>query len=114
MCGFIAVFDQFVAAIHVVYRASGTTILYVLFVLPNALMLARVGTAVACEKSTSSSDVHPLNAFEKAFCKAVPALESFGSYTVFNDVQFWNADASPCVGIEERLDMQTLCREVHP
>lgn len=114
MCGFIDVLDQLDAAIHVSYRVSGTTILYVLFVLPNALMLASVGTAVAYEKSTSSSDVHPLNAFVRAFCKVVPALESFASCTVFNDVQFWNADASPCTGIEERLDMQTYCREVHP
>lgn len=92
------------------YSESGTTILYVSLVLAKQLMLERVGTDVASEKSTSSSAEHPLNVPLKAF---VPAYDN-GIYTFFNEVQPMKHSSSPWFPAEVRLDRHTSSRDVQP
>ena len=62
MCPTMLGSDQFVAAIQVEYNASGTTMLYPPLASRNASVSESAGTAVACEKSTSSSDEQPSKA----------------------------------------------------
>ena len=52
---------QFVAAIHVSYNPSGTTILRSDAVDENALVLDKVGTDVWVRKSRMAREVQPLN-----------------------------------------------------
>lgn len=89
MWGLMFALLQFAVAIQVSYNASGTTILYVELVLAKALTFARAGTAVASEKSTTSRAVQPLNAFVSPLF--VETFDNLDNFTVFNDVQFWNA-----------------------
>ena len=76
---------QLLAATQLSYNASGTTILKVLFVLLKILPEDKDGTAVAYEKSTNSSAVHPANVCDQVIRPWFK--ESFVRYTRFNAEQ---------------------------
>lgn len=76
----------------------------------NAFTLFSAGTAVASEKSTSSSAVHPLKALENALL----AEDSFFRRTVVNEVQFWKAEPNASFPTLVTFDKSTEVKEVQP
>jgi len=111
----LAYVDQLEAVVQVEYNASGTTILKVLFVLLKTLVEDKDGTAVASEKSTSSSAVHP----EKVCAQGwnPDDDEYLVRYTRFNAVHPWKVyQKAFCatIAIVVSEDKSTSTREVHP